>query len=153
MNTGDDAAFEGAKVALFLGDQLVVIQRDDFPNLPFAGYWDLPGGGREGDETPFSCVQRECREELGLVIWPENIAWKRGFASAGTGDRVGVFVADLQEEATNHIVFGEEGQGWMLMEVAQFMSHPKVIAAFQERLGAYFQEVGSTSAQEKPPLP
>ncbi|MGC1504742.1 MAG: NUDIX hydrolase [Sulfitobacter sp.] len=150
MNTGDDAAFEGAKVALFLGSRLVVIQRDDFPDLSFAGYWDLPGGGREGCETPFACVQRECHEELGLMIWPENITWRRGFASAVTGDPVWFFVAHLSSEAEKRIVFGDEGQGWRLMDVADFMIHPKVIAAFQDRLGRYLCEKTRRSRQENP---
>lgn len=41
-------AFGGAKIALYLGDRLIVILRDDHEWLPFAVCWDLPGGGREG---------------------------------------------------------------------------------------------------------
>src|SRR5206468_274037 len=31
-------------------------------------YWLLPGGGREGDETPEACVQHEVREETHLHV-------------------------------------------------------------------------------------
>ena len=62
MGPGLNMAFEGAKIALYLGDRLVVIQRDDRPDIPFPGFWDLPGGGREAGETPFECVRRECGE-------------------------------------------------------------------------------------------
>ena len=30
-------------------------------------YWELPGGMREGDETPRGCAERELREETGIV--------------------------------------------------------------------------------------
>ena len=48
--TGQD--FIGAKLALFLGDHLVIILRDNIPNIPWPGRLDLPGGAREGNESP-----------------------------------------------------------------------------------------------------
>jgi 8-oxo-dGTP diphosphatase len=48
--------FQGAKIALFLGTQLLVYQRDDKATIPFPGYWDLPGGVREGNENAMECV-------------------------------------------------------------------------------------------------
>lgn len=33
-----------------------------------AGFWLLPGGGREADETAEACVAREVREEAGLDV-------------------------------------------------------------------------------------
>jgi len=53
-------------MALFLGDRLVTLLRDDKPGLAWAGMWDLPGGGREGDEGPLACACRETREEVGI---------------------------------------------------------------------------------------
>lgn len=35
--------------------------------------WFLPGGGIEGDETAEQAVEREAREECGLVIAPRRI--------------------------------------------------------------------------------
>lgn len=48
--------FSGAKIALLKDDQILSILRDDIPTIPFPNTWDLPGGGREGEETPFDCV-------------------------------------------------------------------------------------------------
>lgn len=140
MNTCDGAAFEGAKLALFLGGRLVAILRDNVADLPYAGHWDLPGGGREGGETPLACVRRECFEELGLRIEPQDIVWARRFSSASSGETVWFYVGHLPSSGANDIVFGDEGQGWQLMEVAEFLRHPKAIPAFQDRLRIYLAE-------------
>ena len=44
--------FVGCKAALLCGDALLTYLRDDKPGLPWANWWDLPGGGREGGEAP-----------------------------------------------------------------------------------------------------
>lgn len=46
--------FTGCKIALFCGDKLLTILRDDKASIPWANMWELPGGGREGDESPLS---------------------------------------------------------------------------------------------------
>ena len=69
--------FSGAKIALILGDQLVTYLRDDHAHIPFPGHWDLPGGGREGEESPEACVLRETEEEFGLRLPESRIIWKR----------------------------------------------------------------------------
>ena len=51
--------FAGAKVALICGGDVLTYLRDDRPELPFPGCWDLPGGGREGEESAEACVLRE----------------------------------------------------------------------------------------------
>jgi 8-oxo-dGTP diphosphatase len=55
----DDANFHGAKLALFGGDQLAIILRDDDPDMVSPNHLHFPGGGREGDEAPLACALRE----------------------------------------------------------------------------------------------
>lgn len=34
----------------------------------YKSYWDLPGGIVEADESPWAAMQREVKEELGLIV-------------------------------------------------------------------------------------
>ncbi len=54
-----------ASVALFAGDEVLLIQR---ARAPFSGLWTLPGGRRERGETAEQCAAREIGEELGLRV-------------------------------------------------------------------------------------
>ena len=54
--------------------------------------WELPGGGREGIETPPECLQREVWEELGLTLKEESIIWSRIYPSILDKDRLAIFV-------------------------------------------------------------
>jgi 8-oxo-dGTP diphosphatase len=134
----DGTPFGGAKLALYLGTRLAVILRDDRPGLIFAGHWDLPGGGREGEETPRDCALRECREELGLSVPETAIVWGRAFQEGG--DIKWFFVAQLPETAISTVVFGDEGQRWQLMAQGEFLAHPKAVPAFQDRLNIWLTD-------------
>ena len=138
----DGAAFGGAKLALYLGSELAVILRDAKPDLIFADHWDLPGGGREGHETPQACALRECREELGLVVPASALLWGRKFSEGATSKWF--FVAQLPQQAQAEIVFGDEGQRWEMMSEETFLTHPKAVPAFQERLGLWVAERDAT---------
>lgn len=138
MNMADEQAFGGAKVCLFIGANLAVILRDDLPDLPYANHWDFPGGGREGNETAFECARRECFEELGLQITPASVLWKRAYRSGGTVNWL--FVVGAPAEASQDVVFGDEGQRWTLMDPQVFLSHPMAVPRFQDRLRDYFEE-------------
>jgi mutator protein MutT len=48
------------------GAEVLICQRPD--GVPFAGYWEFPGGKLEPDETLEQCVVRELREEVGAMI-------------------------------------------------------------------------------------
>ncbi|WP_246455792.1 NUDIX domain-containing protein [Sulfitobacter aestuariivivens] len=139
--------FAGAKMALYIGDRLATILRDDLPGLPYAGQWDLPGGGREGGETAFACVQRECMEELGLWVTEQDLLWEHGFVA--DGQEKWFFVAALPAAAADEVVFGDEGQRWELMREEAFLSHPGAVGFLQERVRWWCEIRGQTKG---PPL-
>lgn len=130
-------SFAGAKLALFLGPDLLVIRRDDRPDIPWPDRWDLPGGGREGDETPAACVLRETREEVGLRIAPERLSWATSYLRPK--GRTWFFAAHLPAATERDIVFGNEGQGWRLMPPGDYVAHPLAVPHFAELLGRYMR--------------
>ncbi|KIC36114.1 NUDIX hydrolase [Leisingera sp. ANG-M7] len=130
---GED--FAGAKLAVFLGQDLLVIQRDDKPEIPYPGHWDLPGGGREADESPAACALRETREEVGLVLRPELLIWSKAYQRPH--GRVWFFAAHLPAETVSAVRFGNEGQGWALMAPEAYCAHPLAVPHFADRLREY----------------
>lgn len=128
--------FIGAKVALFVGPRLLVILRDADRDIPWPGFWDFPGGGREAGETPEEVVIRETQEEVGLRLTAPDLIWKRECLTS-SGHVTFFFVAHLPDGAERDVVFGDEGQRWELWDVAAYMAHPKAIPQFQARLQAY----------------
>ena len=49
----------------FPSDRILLVKRD---TVPFKGYWALPGGRMEPDETIEQTIIRECKEETGLDV-------------------------------------------------------------------------------------
>lgn len=141
--------FSGAKLALLVGQQIIVILRDDIPTIPFPDYWDLPGGGREDEESPLACAVRETFEELGLTIRPDVISWGRCFTSDGEVNWF--FVAHVRQEIVGSIRLGDEGQRWEMMAVDDFLAHPKAVPNFKTRLALYLAEERER-LRKNPPL-
>lgn len=141
------APFSGAKLALFLGDDLLVIQRDDRPDIPWPGHWDLPGGGREGGESPIACALRETREEVGLEIAPTDVSWSHSYLRPH--GRVWFFVAHRPAALAHEVRFGDEGQGWRLMAPEAYCRHPRAVPHFATQLAQYLDlEIGRGPAEE-----
>ncbi len=125
------ARFDGAKLILFLGDQLAVIRRDNRPDLPFPGFLDLPGGMRDAGETPEETVIRETREELGLVIAPSDLRRPMFYAQPKRG---WYFEAHLPADRAKDVVFGDEGQGWLLMDPWDYAISDEAVPHFCDRV-------------------
>jgi 8-oxo-dGTP diphosphatase len=123
----------GAKLALFVGDNLVVIQRDDKPGLLWSGHWDLPGGGREAGESPLQCALRETFEEVSLQIAPSQVTWGRDYGTS-SGHISWFFAAWVPPDMADDIELGDEGQGWDLWTPDEFIAHDKAVPQFKHRL-------------------
>jgi 8-oxo-dGTP diphosphatase len=135
--------FVGAKAALFCDGQILTYLRDTHPGLPWPGSWDLPGGGREADETAEDCLLRELHEEFGLRLSPQRLIWRSVLPSITCTSRDSVFFGGwLSVEEVATVRFGDEGQEWRLMDVADFLAHPAAVPELQRRAGLVWADLG-----------
>jgi 8-oxo-dGTP diphosphatase len=131
----DEAQFSGSKICLLCEGALLTYQRDEKPEIPWPGLWDLPGGGREGCETPLECATRETMEEFGLILDPAWVVWSRIYPGQGqSGLDTCFFVAEVPPGTFAHVRFGDEGQHWEISTVDAFLANPEGIPHLQNRL-------------------
>ncbi len=136
----DQLDFTGVKVALLVEKSILVILRDNKPDIPWPNTWELPGGGREGQETPLECLRREVWEELGLILEEKSIIWSRIYPSMLDEERSAVFVvAKISQKQYQEIRFGDEGQCYKLMSIDEFLGSDKVVPQLQDRVRDYVE--------------
>ena len=134
--------FTDCKIALFCGDNVLTILRDDKPGIPLPNMWELPGGDREGDESPFECAAREVYEELGIHLTEDCLLWSKVYHSMLFEGRQSVFmVGQLSQEQFDSIIFGDEGQAYKLMPIEEFLNSKQSVPQLQGRLRNYLEEV------------
>jgi 8-oxo-dGTP diphosphatase len=120
---------------------LLAYQRDNKPDIPWPDLWDLPGGGREGDETPEDCAVRETLEEFGIILDPACIVYKRVYPGQGSnGLDTWFFVAQVCERMFDDVVFGDEGQRWQVMPVEDFLAMDDAVERLQQRLREFLTQ-------------
>ena len=133
--------FTGSKIALICGDKVLTILRDDKDDIPCPNMWELPGGGREGDESPFECAAREVYEELNIQLSKDDIIWSRLYPSMLDENKKSVFlVGKLTQEQFESIIFGDEGQSYKLVSIEEFLTSDRVVPQLQGRLRDYLEE-------------
>ena len=132
--------FTGCKIALLCDGQVLTILRDDKTTIPYPNMWELPGGGREGTESPFECAAREVYEELKIQLSKDDIVWSRIYPSMLDENKNSVFlVGKLTQEQFDSIVFGDEGQSFKLMTIEEFLTLDQVVPQLQERVRDYVE--------------
>jgi 8-oxo-dGTP diphosphatase len=131
--------FHGVKGLLFLDKKIVVFRRDDkTKNYPLQV--DLPGGGREKDESPFETFKREVMEEFGISIIKEDIIYSKRYTSVLDQTKVAFFMVTKPLPITeSDIVFGDEGLEYMLMTPEEFVSLTDAVDRQQERVREYLE--------------
>ena len=133
--------YTGCKIALICDGRILTILRDDKPTIPWPNLWELPGGGREGDESPFDCAAREVYEELGIHLDEDCLLWSKIYPSVIFKDKQSVFmVGQLRQEQFDNITFGDEGQGLKLMSIEEFLNSKQAVPQLQGRLRDYLEE-------------
>lgn len=131
----DGMDFVAAKLVLTCGDDLLVLLRDDFDHIDWPDHWDLPGGGREGEESAVGCALRELSEEFGLDLAPERLTGRVAFPSPAGSGRVAIFFTGrISPDEIASIRFGDEGQCWRMMPVRDYIAHPRAVGHFRPRV-------------------
>jgi 8-oxo-dGTP diphosphatase len=137
-NSWDGSDFTGAKLAALHDGGLLTYRRDRKPGIPFPGMIDLPGGGREGTESPTDCALRELAEEFGITVPAARVHYVRRYELSWYLPRPSFFLAvDLTAAEIAAVVFGDEGEDWRLLAVDEFLSHAEAIPHLQDRVMAY----------------
>lgn len=129
-----ETRFHGAKLVLTEGGCILTYLRDDFIHIPFPAHWDLPGGGREGQETPIECALRELQEEFGITLPPARLTGRRFPSFQRPGEFSWLFRGDLIPAEIAAIRFGDEGQEWQMMPIEEFLVHPQAVPHFRQRV-------------------
>jgi len=120
--------FQGCKIALICGDKVLTILRDDKDDIPCPNMWELPGGGREGNESPFECAAREVYEELGIHLDEDCLLWSKIYPSVIFKDKQSVFMV------------GQLRQAYKLMPIEEFLKSKQAVPQLQGRLRDYLEE-------------
>lgn len=135
------AEFHGAKIAVIVAGRVLVMLRDEKADIPWPGRWDLPGGGREGDEGPEDCALRELREELSVEVDRRWLVWRRQYPGVLPGQgATWLVVAEVPEGVLGEVVLGDEGQDWAWMSLGEFLAHDGAIPHQQARVREYLRE-------------
>lgn len=135
-----DKQVTGVKGLVYVGSKILVYRRDNQTAL-FPGYIDLPGGGSEGNETPFETFAREVNEEFSLAIKRSHIVYAEKRPTKSDPLKAVFFaVAKLPASYTKNIILGDEGSEWLLMDVTDFLNRNDVWPYFQSRVKEYLSQ-------------
>ena len=107
-----------ASVAIIIYEhKILLLLRDDKPNIPDPNVWQLPGGQIAGNENHLQTIQRELEEEICMV--PNNLVY-----IGETASNICVYLSILKEDEVQQIKLGNEGQQLKFFSVQEFMNLP-----------------------------
>ena len=137
----NDLSFQGVKVALINNGKVLIVLRDNIPNIPYPNMWDLAGGGRENEESPYETMRREVLEELNIDIPESSVVWVKHYESVTKPGKKSVFmVANISDHQIESIKFGEEGQGYKMLSFQEFLDNKDVIEQLKHRFLDYLNK-------------
>ena len=127
--------------AVIVRDGLILLSHETV-----SGWWLVPGGGVEGDETPEECCIREAEEETGVVVRPirhfltlyeyyEEYRYISHYfvcEAVGAG-RMRLTDAEVRRGLTPRWIPLQEA-------VEMFSQHQEYAAVSEEKRGAYLRE-------------
>lgn len=132
-----DRNFHGVKGLVFIGEKFIVYRRDNnTKSFPF--YIDLPGGGKENNESAFETFKRETKEEFGIDISKDNIVYAKQYISAMDNTKESYFiVVKTDNTKQKDIIFGDEGIEYFLLTPEDYLKLNDSIPRQKEKVITY----------------
>lgn len=135
------ATFHGVKGLVRVGDKIIAIRRDDH-TLKYPLHIDVPGGGREEQESPFETLSREIREVLAITLTHDDIVYSKRYANPPSRDHDTFFMVTRELTLDPHdIVFGEKGLTYHIMTVHDFISSETAVEKQKDRIVTYLRDI------------
>jgi len=129
--------FHGVKGIVFIGEKMIVYRRDTNTNS-FPLYIDLPGGGKEKNESPFETFKRELEEEFGIEINKEDVKFSKKYMSVMDSTKESYFIVTKPLEIKeNDIIFGNEGLEYFLINPKEYLKLADGIKRQQDKVADY----------------
>lgn len=97
----------GVKAFVIYSKKLLLILRDNKPDIPSPNKWGLPGGALEKNESILKAIKRELKEETNII--PKNITYL-GKQIYEDGSEVSRFFSKLTKDEFKNVKLGDEGQ-------------------------------------------
>lgn len=125
--------------------EVLLQQRDDCPDLLYAGMWTLFGGSAENEETPNNAIHRELLEELGIeinpVFWMSYVCPARSIEGEIKTTNY-VYIASLDPEKIALTLNEGQAMRWFARKEAEtlelaYMQSPVLERFFKEDLHKY----------------
>ena len=111
-----------------------------------SGWWLVPGGGVEGDETPEECCVREVEEETGFIVKPlrQFLTLYEYYEEYRYISHY--FVCEVTGSGKMNLTDAEKNRGleprWLPLEeaVELFSRHQEYAGVSEEKRGSYLRE-------------
>lgn len=115
--------------------KLLMLLRDNAPNIPNPDRWQLIGGYSESGEEPMETLMREAKEEANIAIKKEEIR-EIGKIIVSEKQEYFLYWVELSEKEAGNIKLGNEGQTIEFIQVENLGSM-KLVPALAEYLHKY----------------
>ena len=128
--TFDGAPLHGAGILFVAPDGRALFLRRGDKKADHEGEWDLPGGGRDGEETAEACAKRETLEEIGALPYGERTLFAKHVRKDGfTFD---TFIQPIVRTFTPRLSHEHDAYVWAPLSKPPEPLHPGVEDALSQ---------------------
>jgi 8-oxo-dGTP diphosphatase len=117
--------------------KFLLLKRSENENN-YSGYWGLPGGGVEKNETPTDAIIREVMEETGLDI--TNMRLLNKYPHYNTF--INLFVFNSKDFDESNIELNDEHSDWGMFSYYEILKMKNIIPTTVTFIGEYLKNEG-----------